>query len=91
VVSLTALAGRESTLTTIMRAIGRGARSLRARRSALAGAARTIARLLLTIGAMAMFTVAAFTVATVLGYVLIGVSLLVLEWLIKDAPRRERQ
>jgi len=77
----------ESTLAVLARQLGRAGRSLRAGRNTL----RTLFRSLLTVAALVMFTVAAFTLATVAGYVMVGVSLLVLEWLVKDAPRRERQ
>lgn len=85
-VSLTA--GRESTLTVLMRQLGRGARALsRSRRAVLSGL-RMLARIVLTLGALTAFTVAAFAWTFIAGVLTIGVSLLVLEWMIKDAPKQ---
>jgi hypothetical protein len=84
-------APQESTLTAIMRAIGRGVRHLRVRRTAVLGALVFLSRLLLTISALTMFSIAAFSWSHIAGYVVIGAGLLVLEWVVKDAPRRDRR
>ncbi len=77
----------ESTLAVLARQLGRAGRMIRTGHSAI----RSLLRLLLTLAALGAFTVAAFKLSSIVGYVMIGVSLLTVEWLVKDAPKRERQ
>jgi hypothetical protein len=70
------LAGRESVLGIL-------ARWMRRRRSAILPALRLFLRFVLILGALGMFTAAAWILALPAGLAAGGVSLLLLEWTVK--------
>lgn len=75
--------GRSSLLSVIAHHTGRLLTSVKSARPLLLGVLTVVARLLLTVAGLGCIVTAAYLVAIPLGWCAAGVSLLLLEWVVK--------